>query len=169
MGPGFVAEGYDVSLTKGVEILASGAEFFGCKIISGSRKSSNMQRACIERCTFEGTFHAWKLGGRGRRPSVVSCDFDDADLDYTEFFDCNVREQKFHGWPTMVFVQLDEHKEAIRRTKWPDTFRARTWLEMLLEYPSDGFVVNESLATRLGIELPELRKIAKSLGDAVMM
>jgi hypothetical protein len=170
IGPVFSAEGCEVSLAKGVEILATGAEFVRCRIVSGSRKMSTMQRARFERCTFEGTVYQGRFGGKTGEPPVVECDFRRADLHDVEFFDCDVREQLFRPWPTMVFVHPEEHAKAIRRAKWPDTFKARVWVKTMLEYPSDGFAANaELVAKELRIEAQQLREIVEPLGDAVMM
>ena len=161
---GFTAERSNIVLNKMVRLLCVDAIFRDCQIISHAIRGSNAARAQFIDCTFHGTFIDWKFGGRGVSPAVVGCDFTDAELSDCDFQSCNVREQAFAGWPTVVFERPFEHRAALRAATWPRTAKAMAWVQSLTAIECDGVVIHGERAARwMGVKPKALREAVEAI------
>jgi len=165
----FSATDCEIVMDKGVELLAVAATFRGCRFDSRSGKPSYLEGALVEACAFNGSFEAWQFGGRRGEPSVIGCDFGGALLNDCEFYECNVRESTFHGWPIIVFVEPDTNKSRFLRAPWPKTSKAQIFAQTLVlerRYPCAGFTIDANRAAKWMESTPEeLRLVAEDLGD----
>lgn len=185
IGPDFSATNCRVRIARGAELLIAEAEFRECTIASDSQKPSKARGARFDHCSFEGVFDCWRFGGSPvpTEPAtqLIQCDFRKADLRDCEFYDCDLSEQRFRGWPTIVFVEPHLHRDQVQQAPWPKSAAGEWWVRVLTGEPppglgaanSDrlpkGIAVNaELVAKKFGVDPDDLRRVLETLRDIVI-
>jgi hypothetical protein len=113
---------------------------------------------------------------------LIRCDFRKADLRDCEFYDCDLSEQQFHGWPTVVFIEPDRRRDRIRKAPWPKSTAGEWWVRVLTGEPPPGLAaaspgqlptgiaVNaELVAKKFGVGADDLRRVVETLRDIAIV
>lgn len=83
------------------------ATFIDCDIrASKPLTNKRMEATSFINCRFSGQFSGCKFGPKFRDSlgSLENCDFSDARLGVTEFFDCDIESQRWPDWPNIYLL-----------------------------------------------------------------
>lgn len=170
LGPKFLAKRCDVDIASGTELIVAGADFDECTINCKSTSGGHSQYATFSNCTFLGEYGSWKFGGRTGKPPVKNCDFSGANLHDVRFFDTDMSEQRFRGWPTVVFREPMANKDRLRAMGLPGGGKAQIWLQALWMESCSGVAVDARRVCRaIGVTRGRFRELAEALGELVIV
>lgn len=131
-------------------IVFHGATLRNCRIIAARRFAGfSWHDVILQNCVFEGVFASCDFGPRpDAYPNppygeLSACDFNQARVQSSRFFRCDMAKQKLPTWPSFTILEPEKNAEDWLAIPFPESYRnveQRLIAEAVPEYRVEGVV-----------------------------